>query len=202
MNWEDWISFLLPWPQVTFAVLFYLPEGKCFWITGLINKVNTDGRCCADRVEEQRSSWGDGVWGQTVDLRPGRTLAATVYRRGSKIALQRGRISTVTKIYLDINLRLIYCKETVKTGWKAGKFNQLQSLFEVPTVEKHLWNVTYGHWRSSALHKRLHICQGNVPEHLNGWLLERSACVHYGSKARRQRRCCWWWGLNRQQMTG
>lgn len=25
------------------SLLFYLPEGECFWITGLINKVNTDG---------------------------------------------------------------------------------------------------------------------------------------------------------------
>lgn len=24
------------------SLLFYLPEGECFWITGLINKVNTD----------------------------------------------------------------------------------------------------------------------------------------------------------------
>lgn len=25
------------------SLLFYLPEGECFWITGLINKVNPDG---------------------------------------------------------------------------------------------------------------------------------------------------------------
>lgn len=41
------------------SVLFYLPEGECFWITGLINKVNTDHQPltqhCADRGEKHRS---------------------------------------------------------------------------------------------------------------------------------------------------
>lgn len=44
------------------SVLFYLPEGECFWITGLINTVNTDHQPltqhCADRGEKQRRSWG------------------------------------------------------------------------------------------------------------------------------------------------
>lgn len=39
------------------SVLFYLPEGECFWITGLINKVNTDRQPLtqhyADRAEKQ-----------------------------------------------------------------------------------------------------------------------------------------------------
>lgn len=47
------------------SVLFYLPEGECFWITGLINKVNTDRqpltRHCADRGEKQRRGWGLSV---------------------------------------------------------------------------------------------------------------------------------------------
>lgn len=40
------------------SLLFYLPEGERFWITGLINKVNTGcqplTQRCADRVEEER----------------------------------------------------------------------------------------------------------------------------------------------------
>lgn len=42
------------------SVLFHLPEGEWFRITGLINKVNTDRRSltqrCADRAGKQRSS--------------------------------------------------------------------------------------------------------------------------------------------------
>lgn len=40
------------------SLLFYLPEGECFWITGLINKVNTDGppltQRSADRGTEKQ----------------------------------------------------------------------------------------------------------------------------------------------------
>lgn len=47
------------------SLLFYLPEGEWFWITGLINKVNTDRQPltqhCADRVEKGRSIWGPSV---------------------------------------------------------------------------------------------------------------------------------------------
>lgn len=42
------------------SVLFYLPEGECFWITGLINKVNAERRPltqhCADKRRVTQSS--------------------------------------------------------------------------------------------------------------------------------------------------
>ncbi len=54
-----------PLALTNLSVLFYLPEGECFWITGLINKVNTDRQPltqhCADRGEKQRRGWGLSV---------------------------------------------------------------------------------------------------------------------------------------------
>ena len=39
-------------------MLFYLPEGECFWITGLINKINRDcqplTQPCGDRKESEK----------------------------------------------------------------------------------------------------------------------------------------------------
>lgn len=58
-------SFPLPLAPTNISLLFYLPEGEWFWITGLINKVNTDRQPltqrCADRVEKGRSIWGPSV---------------------------------------------------------------------------------------------------------------------------------------------
>lgn len=94
-----------PRPSVTFAVLFYLPEGEWFWITGLINKVNTARRPFtqryADRAGKQRSSWGDGEWGQTVELLPGHTLAATSCCRGLKSGFSRTEGGTDTETQAD-----------------------------------------------------------------------------------------------------
>lgn len=62
-----WLLFSFPLPLAlsNLSVLFYLPEGEWFWITGLINKVNTDRQPltqrCADRAEKQRGT--ECVWG-------------------------------------------------------------------------------------------------------------------------------------------
>lgn len=63
---------LLPAAPTNLSLLFYLPEGERFWITGLINKVNTGcqplTQHCADRVEEERKAVRDpaSVWGASM----------------------------------------------------------------------------------------------------------------------------------------
>lgn len=108
-----------PRPWVTFAVLFYLPEGEWFWITGLINKVNTDHRPltqrCADRAGKQRSSWGARVWGPTVELLPGHALAATSYCRGLTPAFGRMEIRSWAKIHIPQCLHI--CQWVSRSIW-------------------------------------------------------------------------------------
>lgn len=120
-----------PRPSVTFAVLFYLPEGEWFWITGLINKVNTDRRPftqrCADRAGKQRSSWGDGEWGQTVELLPGHTLAATSCCRGLNSGFSRTEGGTDTETqedwcYSALHQCLHVCERACTSTWMHGCF--------------------------------------------------------------------------------
>lgn len=108
-----------PRPWVTFAVLFYLPEGEWFWITGLINKVNTDRQPltqrCADRAGKQRSSWGARVQGPTVELLPGHALTATSSCRGLTPAFGRVEVGGRAEIHVPQCLHI--CQWVCRSIW-------------------------------------------------------------------------------------
>lgn len=63
------------------SLLFYLPEGECFWITGLINKVNTDGPPLAQHGADREAAGDRGFLRTTALAHPRRKQ--TIARGGA-----------------------------------------------------------------------------------------------------------------------